>query len=104
MFCIGEVYGSDIGFASQFQKQKWMDSILGFPLYYGLVQGFGTPNGNMSAFVDIANQVLTSFPVSLRNIKDSEASLTGTRTRACWATSSRTTICRDGAIRRSTLN
>ncbi|KAK4686429.1 hypothetical protein P7C73_g3699, partial [Tremellales sp. Uapishka_1] len=62
VFCIGEVYGSDIGFASQFQTQKWMDSILGYPLYYGLVNAFGTPNGNMSSFVDIAHQVLTAFP------------------------------------------
>ncbi|GFZ44160.1 1,4-alpha-D-glucan glucanohydrolase 1 [Saitozyma sp. JCM 24511] len=62
VFCIGEVYGSDIGFASQFQTQSWMDSILGYPLYYGIVDGFGAPNGNMSGFVTIANQVLTAFP------------------------------------------
>jgi alpha-amylase len=41
-----------------------MDSVLGYPLYYGIVDGFGTPNGNMSGFVTIANQVLTAFPVS----------------------------------------
>jgi alpha-amylase len=41
-----------------------MDSILGYPLYYGIVDGFGAPNGNMSGFVTIANQVLTAFPVS----------------------------------------
>jgi alpha-amylase len=78
VFCIGEVYGSDIGyapncsagrqpdihrFASQFQSQKWMDSVLGYPLYYGIVNGFGTPSGNMSSFVDIAGQVLSGFPV-----------------------------------------
>lgn len=51
-------------FASQFQTQSWMDSVLGYPLYYGIVDGFGTPNGNMSGFVTIANQVLTAFPVS----------------------------------------
>ncbi|ORY32604.1 glycoside hydrolase superfamily [Naematelia encephala] len=61
-FCIGEVYGADIGYASQFQTQKWMDSILGYPLYYGITAAFGAPNGNMSAFVDIANQVQTAFP------------------------------------------
>ena len=40
-----------------------MDSVLGYPLYYGLTAGFGAPMGNMSHFVDIANQVLTAFPV-----------------------------------------
>lgn len=39
-----------------------MDSILGYPLYYGIVDGFGTPNGNMTKFVDIATQILGSFP------------------------------------------
>ncbi|WVF71631.1 hypothetical protein IAT40_006439 [Kwoniella sp. CBS 6097] len=62
VFCIGEVYGSDIPFAASFQTQKYMDSVLGYPLYYGIVNGFGTPMGNMSNFVDIANQVLASFP------------------------------------------
>jgi alpha-amylase len=40
-----------------------MDSVLGYPLYYGIVNGFGTPAANISAFVSVANQVLTSFPV-----------------------------------------
>ena len=40
-----------------------MDAVLGYPLYYGIVNGFGTPMGNMSAFTDVANQVLTAFPV-----------------------------------------
>ncbi|RXK40840.1 alpha-amylase [Tremella mesenterica] len=62
VFCTGEVYGSDIGFASQFQTQQWMDSILGYPLYYSLVNAFGAPMANMSAFVDIGKQVLSSFP------------------------------------------
>ncbi|WVN88138.1 uncharacterized protein L203_103339 [Cryptococcus depauperatus CBS 7841] len=62
VFCIGEVYGSDIAFASSFQTKGWMDSILGYPLYYGIVNAFSVPNGNMSSFVDIATQVLESFP------------------------------------------
>lgn len=53
----------ETSFASSYQKQKWMDSVLGYPLYYGIVNGFGTPMGNMSNFVDIANQVLAAFPV-----------------------------------------
>lgn len=40
-----------------------MDAILGFPLYYGIVAGFGTPMGNMSHFIDISRQVLSNFPV-----------------------------------------
>ena len=51
-------------FASSFQTQKWMDAVLGYPLYYGIVDGFGTSMGNMSGFFEIANQVLTAFPVS----------------------------------------
>jgi len=51
-----------MNFATAYQKNNIMDSILGYPLYYGLVAGFGTPMGNMSHFVDIANQVLTEFP------------------------------------------
>lgn len=39
-----------------------MDSVLGFPYYYGLVQGFGKPMGNMTGFVDIHNAVLSAFP------------------------------------------
>jgi alpha-amylase len=62
VFCIGEVYGDDMGYAASYQTEKIMDSILGFPLYYGITAGFGTPMGNMSHFVDIANQVLTAFP------------------------------------------
>ncbi|KAK8864242.1 hypothetical protein IAR55_001488 [Kwoniella newhampshirensis] len=62
VFCIGEVYGSDIANAASYQTQGYMDSVLGYPLYYGIVNGFGTPRGNMSAFVDIASQTLASFP------------------------------------------
>ncbi|WVQ82166.1 hypothetical protein IAT38_004294 [Cryptococcus sp. DSM 104549] len=62
VFCIGEVYGSDIDFAASFQSEKWMDSVLGYPLYYGIVNAFGSTTGNMSSFVDIATQVLGTFP------------------------------------------
>lgn len=50
-------------FAADWQRENWMDSILGFPLYYGIVAGFGTPLGNMSHFIDISRQVLSNFPV-----------------------------------------
>ena len=49
-------------FPVQFQTQKWMDSILGYPLYYGIQTGFGSPNANMSAFTDVASAVLSQFP------------------------------------------
>ena len=62
VFCIGEVYGDDMNYATSWQTKNYMDSILGYPLYYGIVAGFGTPSGNMSHFVDIANQVLSEFP------------------------------------------
>jgi alpha-amylase len=51
-------------FATSWQKNKLMDSILGFPLYYGITAAFGTPMGNMSHFVDMATQVVAQFPVS----------------------------------------
>lgn len=59
---MGEVYGDDTPYAAKFQTEKWMDSILGFPYYYGLVKGFGTPMGNMTGFIDSFNTVLSSFP------------------------------------------
>ena len=38
-----------------------MDSILGYPMYYGFVDGFGTPMGNMTGFVQVAQDVLGNF-------------------------------------------
>ena len=64
VFCIGEVYTDDMNFAADWQKEGWMDSILGFPLYYSITAAFGTPMGNMSHFIDISGQVLQNFPVS----------------------------------------
>ena len=66
VFCIGEVFGDDLPFAASFQTQGYMDSVLGFPFYSGLTQGFGAPFGNMSGFVDTFNAVLQAFPVSLK--------------------------------------
>lgn len=64
VFCMGEVYGDDLPFAARFQTERWLDSILGFPYYYGLVRGFGQPFGNMSGYVDTFNRVMQAFPVS----------------------------------------
>lgn len=62
VFCIGEVYGDDIAFASSYQTQNIMDSVLGYPLYGGIAGGFGAPMGNMSYFVQMANGTLSAFP------------------------------------------
>lgn len=63
VFCIGEVYTSDIGFGAEFQTEGWMDSILGYPYYYGLMDAFSVaPMGNMSSYITIAQSVLNSFP------------------------------------------
>lgn len=62
-YCLYGVYRLTLhSFAAKYQTQNWMDSVLGYSLYYGIVDGFGTPNGNMSRFVDIATQVLGTFP------------------------------------------
>lgn len=63
VFCMGEVFGDDLPFAASFQTQKYLDSVLGFPYYNGLVRGFGTPMGNMSGYIDTHNAVLQQFPV-----------------------------------------
>lgn len=63
VFCIGEVFGDDIGFASQFQTKGYMDSVLGYPYYYGMYAAWSiAPMGNMSSFITHAQDTLTSFP------------------------------------------
>lgn len=48
VFCMGEVFGDDVALASTYQNS--MDSILNYPMYDALVQGFSIPGpGNMSA-------------------------------------------------------
>jgi len=74
VFCIGEVYTDDMSFAADWQKNGWMDSILGFPLYYSVTAAFGTPMGNMSHFIDISGQVLENFPV--RSLSSQNTDLT----------------------------
>lgn len=43
VFCIGEVFGDDIGLASQYQGPGTLDSILNYPIYDALVQAFQIP-------------------------------------------------------------
>lgn len=64
VFCIGEVYGDDISFASQYQTEGWMDSVLGFPLYFGIQKAFSQIEAtqNMSSFISAAQNTIKSFP------------------------------------------
>lgn len=63
VFCIGEVFDDRIDYCAAFQQEKWMDSILGFPFYNGLVKAFGVaPKGNMSELTDRIDQTLKQFP------------------------------------------
>lgn len=65
VFCIGEVYGDDLAFASQFQSLNYMDSVLNFPLYYGMSAAFFGAGGaplNMSHLVDVYSQIQQQFP------------------------------------------
>ncbi|KAH7341568.1 alpha-amylase [Rhizoctonia solani] len=60
VFCIGEVYGPDIQLGASYQGP--LDSILNFPLYYGLVEAFGNPQAtNMSALVSIISESQRTF-------------------------------------------
>lgn len=61
VFCIGEVFGDDMEMATKYQKNKWLDSILGFPLYYGIQKGFGSPYANMTEFTSRLKAVQEGF-------------------------------------------
>jgi alpha-amylase len=78
---MGEVFGSDIGFvqclihqrnqqsdcffslASSYQQS--MDSVLNYPLYDAIIQGFTIPGpGNLSNVSAVMSQIQTSFKVA----------------------------------------
>ncbi|KAI0256530.1 glycoside hydrolase family 13 protein [Lactifluus subvellereus] len=60
VFCLGEVFGSDIALASSYQQV--MDSVLNYPLYDAIVQGFSIPGpGNLSGLATVMGQIQTSF-------------------------------------------
>src|SRR5579872_2451418 len=49
VFCIGEVFGDDLGLASQYQGPGTLDSILNYPVYDAIVEAFQIPgNANTS--------------------------------------------------------
>ncbi|KAJ3482123.1 hypothetical protein NLI96_g7190 [Meripilus lineatus] len=47
VFCIGEVFGSDIDQAASYQADNELDSILNYPMYGALVEAFAIP-GNLN--------------------------------------------------------
>ncbi|THG98907.1 hypothetical protein EW026_g3356 [Hermanssonia centrifuga] len=62
VFCIGEVFGDDIDFASQYQGPQALDSILQYPMYGALVDAFAIPGPqNMSAMTDMIAQSKAKF-------------------------------------------
>ncbi|KAF7800248.1 hypothetical protein EIP86_011495 [Pleurotus ostreatoroseus] len=62
VYCIGEVFGDDIGFAAQFQGANSMDAILQYPMYTALVEAFAIPGAqNMSALTDMVDQSKAQF-------------------------------------------
>ncbi|BEJ14866.1 hypothetical protein CspHIS471_0406330 [Cutaneotrichosporon sp. HIS471] len=63
VFCMGEVFDDRIDYTSAFQREKWMDSILGFPFYNGLVEAFSVkPHRNMTDLTERIIGTLSQFP------------------------------------------
>ncbi|KAG9318337.1 alpha-amylase [Chiua virens] len=57
VFCIGEIYGSDVDGAAMFQGPNALDSVLNYPIYDALVNAFTIPGPqNMSALTDVIAQ------------------------------------------------
>ncbi|KAI0005872.1 glycoside hydrolase family 13 protein [Russula compacta] len=73
VFCMGEVFGNDIGLASSYQQV--MDSILNYPLYDAIVQGFIIPGPrNLSSVSAVMGQIQGSFkdPTLLGNFLENQ--------------------------------
>jgi len=73
VFCMGEVFGSDISLASSYQKS--MDSVLNYPLYDAIVQGFAIPGpANLSNVSAVMAQIQNSFkdPTVLGNFLENQ--------------------------------
>ncbi|KAI0057115.1 alpha-amylase [Artomyces pyxidatus] len=73
VFCLGEVFGSDIGEASSYQQV--MDSVLNYPLYDAIVQGFTIPGpGNITGVTTVLQQIQQSFkdPTLLGNFLENQ--------------------------------
>lgn len=75
VFCIGEVYGSDIDDAALYQGSNALDSILNYPMYTALLDAFTLPGPqNMSAVADMIGQEAAKFkdPTLLGNFIENQ--------------------------------
>ncbi|KAG2048742.1 glycoside hydrolase family 13 protein [Suillus hirtellus] len=75
VFCIGEVYGSDIDDAALYQGPNALDSILNYPMYTALLDAFTLPGPqNMSAVADMIGQEAAKFkdPTLLGNFIENQ--------------------------------
>ncbi|KAH9981459.1 alpha-amylase [Lactifluus volemus] len=73
VFCLGEVFGSDINLVSSYQEV--MDSVLNYPLYDAIVQGFTIPGpSNLSGLATVMGQIQASFkdPTVLGNFLENQ--------------------------------
>ncbi|THH31745.1 hypothetical protein EUX98_g2435 [Antrodiella citrinella] len=62
VFCIGEVFGSDIDEAASYQASNELDSILNYPMYTALTDAFAIPGTlNSSSITDTLAQYKTKF-------------------------------------------
>ncbi|EPQ58540.1 alpha-amylase [Gloeophyllum trabeum ATCC 11539] len=62
VFCIGEVYETSVDNAAQYQGEQALDSILNYPLYAALTNGFAIPGPlNLSAIADTMAQSKQKF-------------------------------------------
>lgn len=62
VFCIGEVFGSDVNEAASLQGPDALDSVLHYPMYNALVEAFTIPGPlNTSAVSDMMAQSKASF-------------------------------------------
>lgn len=64
VFCIGEVYEPEVKLPAEFQSKNWMDSVLGFPLYFSMQKAFSQIEAtqNMSAFISTVQDTIQQFP------------------------------------------
>ncbi|KAG2041437.1 glycoside hydrolase family 13 protein [Suillus americanus] len=75
VFCIGEVFGSDIDDAALYQGPNALDSILNYPMYTALLDAFTIPGSlNTSAVTDMIAQEAAKFkdPTLLGNFIENQ--------------------------------
>ncbi|KAH0830442.1 glycoside hydrolase family 13 protein [Lanmaoa asiatica] len=64
VFCIGEVFGSNVDDTAVFQGPNALDSVLNYPMYTAIVDAFAIPGQqNMSAMTDTIAQSKQKFKV-----------------------------------------